>query len=1204
MTRILGPQGSIRARGGKALLALLIGALANGAGSGNALATETQPSMAQRASIAGVPLNFEKNLGQSPSDVQFLAHGPAYAIELTEQGAALAFGGQSPKAAKAIRLRVQGANTSSKPTAEDPLPGRVNYYIGNDPSKWHANVATYNKIRYAGVYPGVDLVYYGTEGKLEYDFAVSPGSDAKKIALNFEGARRLRIDAEGNLKIQTPEREIAFQKPVAYQINDEGRQTPVSAHYHLKGSAVRFELGAYDHSKQLIIDPVLSYFSYLGGSGVDVVSSLSPTGGPPTNSTSSNGAAVNSAGELYVVGYTASTNFPTKSAFAPPPPKANPNGGQTWAFVTKFAADAKTLIFSTYMGGSANSDAAYGVALDSSGNAFVVGYTVNDDFPVTSGAYQTVCSPNFASGSELPGCSGTAGGGAGSPSAFVTKLSPAGALLDSTFLSGTGTQSVGYAVAVDAAGRPYVAGWTYAGANIPAGTGGFTQQVGFPTTPGAALAVPPYETQGGNQIFLDQFNQDAFIVVFNPSLSTLMYSSLIGDSQVSNGNLGFQSSASTWGTAVTVDSAGNFYMAGDTADPLVQTTPGSLQQHISSCGVLGAGIPTLNGTCGFVVKFSPVTSTPTLIYGTYLGHMPACCSVDYVSGIAADSAGDAYVTGYTNIATFPTTSDVYQTSCDQYPTNTDANCASAFIAKLNPTGTTLLASTYFAGSFNGQNNIADSIATMGPITLDGSGNVYIAGTASGGLPQVNGLATNNGAGNIGSPFVAELNSSLTTLVFSTLMNTGGQSQLGIGGLALDTSGNIYVAGSVNSPPTSAATPGAFQSAYGGSSSDAFVAKIVIHTPTTTALSAAPSSATAGTAVNLTATVAEVGGTSVPTGTVTFKDGATALGSMTLNGTGIAVLTTSTLSVGAHSITAAYGGDAANGSSTSTAASVTVTAAAAPTVTIAVAPTSISVGQSATLTWSSTNATACTASGAWSGTEATSGTTSVTPTAAGTLGYVLTCTGAGGSGNATATLTVAAALPTVTIAVAPTSITVGQSATLTWSSTNATACTASNAWTGSEAVSGTMTETPTAAGTLSYVLTCTGAGGTAHATATLTVTAPAPTVTIAVAPTSITVGKSATVTWSSTNATSCTASGSWSGAEATSGTMSVSPSATGTASYALACTGTGGTANGAATLSVTAVPSGKSGGGAMGLWELVALTLLGVAAYRRRGIAFR
>jgi hypothetical protein len=440
--------------------------------------------------------------------------------------------------------------------------------------------------------------------------------------------------------------------------------------------------------------------------------------------------------------------------------------------------------------------------------------------------------------------------------------------------------------------------------------------------------------------------------------------------------------------------------------------------------------------------------------------------------------------------------------------------------ELNPTGTALVASTYFGGSYDGQNGKADGIGEVGPIKLDSAGNVYIAGISYGGLPQVNPLAGNNGAGNISSPFVAEFNSSLTTLQFSTLVDTGGQSQLGIGGLALDTSNNIYIAGSVNSPPSSAATSGAFQAAYGGSSSDGFVAKIVVHTPTTTTVSAAPTSAIAGTAINLTATVAEVGGSSVPTGTVNFKDGAASLGSMTLNATGIAVYTTSTLGVGAHSITAAYSGDAANASSTSAVASVTVTAPPVPTVTIGVSPTSITLGQSAKLTWSSTNATACTASNAWTGSEAVSGTMNETPTAAGSLSYVLTCTGAGGTAHAAAALTVTAPPPTVTIAVAPTSITVGQSATLTWSSTNATSCTASNAWTGSEAVSGTMSETPTAAGSLSYVLTCTGAGGTANATATLSVAAAA----------------------------------------------------------------------------------GKSGGGAMGLWELAALSLLAVAAYRRRGAA--
>jgi hypothetical protein len=1197
MKRILKPQGTIRSHGGKALLALLVCALANGT-SGNALAAEPTPSAAQRASIAGLPLNFERNLGQAPEEVQYLAHGPAYAIAITEQGAALSLGRgtRASESPQVVRLRVHGANHASIPTAEDPLPGRVNYFIGSDPSEWRTNIATYNKVRYAGVYPGIDLVYYGTQGKLEYDFAVAPGAAPKTIGLKFEGARGLRVDDQGDLKIRTRDREIAFQRPVAYQVNEQGQRAPVTASYRVHGNQVRFEVGGYDHSKQLIIDPVLSYFSYLGGSGYDGAGIATGTGSP--YETSGQAAAIDSAGDLYVTGYTESTNFPLKAAYETAPAKVQ-GGTPSSAFVTKFAPDGKSVIFSTYLGGTVGSDQAASIAVDSSGNAIVVGNTGSSDFPVTSGAYQTVCNPRFSSPNvEAPNCPGGSG-----LAAFVSKFSPSGALLYSTFLSGSNTETNAFAVAVDTTGRVYVAGYTFPGAIVPAGTGGSPQAIPFPTTAGAVLTTPPYSTGVGGYQNVLSASIDAFISVFDPTLSTLLYSSLFGEPQVSNAGLGFEGASFTVGQAVTVDASGNFYLAGTSEDASLETTAGAYEAKASSCGTVTDNT-LLN--CAFVAKFSPVgTGTPSLIYGTYLGHTVGGAYGDLMTGIAADAAGDAYITGYTNQATFPTTAGAYQTTCNQYGVNgnTDTECGSSFIAKLNPSGSALLAATYFGGYYGGANGIADGVTSMGPVVLDATGNVYIGGVAANNLPQVNPLGTNNGTGGVTSPFVAEFNSSLTTLEFSTLFSTGGQSGTDVDGLAVDTAGNIYVAGGVGSPPGSAATSGAFQSAYGGGVSDAFVAKIVVHTPTTTTLSAAPTSATAGTAINLTATVAEVGGSSVPTGTVTFKDGTTSLGSMTLNATGIAVYTTSSLSVGGHSITAAYGGDSANGASTSTAASVTVTAVSAPVVTIGVVPASITLGQSAALTWSTTNATSCTASGAWSGGEGTSGTKSVTPTATGSLGYVLTCTGAGGSGNGTATLTVAAPMPTVTIGVSPTSITLGQSAMLTWSSTNATSCTASNAWTGSEAVSGTLSETPTAAGTLSYVLTCTGVGGSAHATATLTVTAPKPTVTIGVAPTSITVGQSATVTWSSTNATSCTASGSWSGAEATSGTLSVTPTASGTASYALACTGAGGTANGTAALTVSAAPS-KHGGGAMGLWELVALSVLGVAAHRRRGVAVR
>ncbi len=952
---------------------------------------------ARGVALTAMPLSFERNLGQAPGEVEYLAHGSKYAIGLSEKGAALAVGSE------VIRLKVLGAR-SAEPVAEQPLPGVVNYIIGNDPAKWRTGVKTFAQVRYAGVYPGVDLLYYGTQGRLEYDFAVAPGASAAPIRLAFAGANLMHVDAQGNLELTGNGHEVVFERPVAYQMRD-GRRAPVAARYELRGGTVRFQLGAYDHSKQLIIDPVLSYFSYLGGSNYDVAGIAPPSGS--SSYFSGQTAAIDSAGDLYVTGYTNSTNFPTQSEFAPPPAKANPAGGQSWAFVTKFSADAKTLIFSTYLGGTGANDRAASIAVDSHGNAIVVGVAGSHDFPVTSAAYQTVCNPVFSGPNvEVPNCD------AGGFAAFVSKLSPAGALLYSTFLSGTNTNTSAFAVAVDPTGRAYVAGQTLPGSVVPAGTGGSPQAIPFPTTAGAVLVTPPYSTGvAGYQNVLSAQN-DAFISVFDPTLSTLVYSSLFGEPQVSNAGVGFRGASFTFGEAVTVDAAGNFYLAGTTEDGSLPTTSGAYEASASSCGTVTNNV-LLN--CPFVAKFSAVGSgTPSLIYGTYLGHTVISSYGDLLTGIAADAAGDAYVTGFTNQATFPTTSGAYQTTCNQYGVNgnTNAQCAAAFIAKLNPSGTALLASTYFGGYYGGANNVADSISSMGPIALDAAGSVYIDGVAADGLPQVNSLGTSNGTGGVVSPFVAKFNSSLTTLSFSTLLSTGGQSQIVADGLALGTAGSIYMAGSVNSPPASVATSGAFQSAYGGGSSDAFVAKIILQAPATTAtaLTVVPASANTGAAVTFTATVTETSGTSVPTGTVKFMNGSNMLGSASLNGTGVATFSSSTLAAGSYSVTAAYQGDSNNAASSSSAVALSITTPPppAPTVTISVSPSTITVGASATVTWSSTNATGCTGSNAWSGAQATSGTLAVTPASAGSLSYALSCTGAGGTANGTATLTVNAA----------------------------------------------------------------------------------------------------------------------------------------------------------------------------------------------------
>jgi hypothetical protein len=893
-------------------LALVLGTMAVATASGH-----HPPAAAPRADLSALPLNFEANLGQAGADLQYLAHGAGYAIGLNDRGATLALAATTPAT---IRLQLVGARGGLHPAAEQPLPGRVNYLIGSDPAQWHTDVATFGKVRYAGVYPGVDVIYYGNQGHLEYDFALAPGASAQPIRLQFEGADGLRMDGRGTLHVRKGTSDITFERPVAYQL-EGGRRRLVAANYRLEGHAIRFDLGDYDHDKALVIDPVLSYFSYLGGSGYDVAGNAPPSGS--SSYFSGQSAAIDSAGDLYVTGSTNSPNFPTQSAFAPPPPKANPNGGQSWAFVTKFAPDAKTLIYSTYLGGTGGSDKAASIAVDANGNAIVVGVAVSHDFPVTNGAYQTVCNPNYNGSVQVANCD------AGGSAAFVTKLGSSGSLLYSTFLSGTNTNTGAYAVAVDTTGRVYVAGQTLPGAVVPAGKPS-TQAIPFPTTAGAALVTPAYSTDANGYQFVLSAQNDAFISVFDPTLSTLVYSSLYGEPQVSSAGTGFHGASFSIGEAVAVDAAGNFYLAGTSEDASLPTTSGAYEANASSCGTVTNNV-LLN--CVFVAKFSPVASgTPSLVYGTYLGHTVISSYGDLLTGIAADAAGHAYVTGFTNQATFPTTAGAYQATCNQYGVNgnTNAQCSSAFIAELSPNGTALVASTYFGGYYSGVNNISDQITSVGPIVLDGSGNVYISGAASGGLPQVNGFPNSNAASV--APFVAEFDAGLSTLKFSTLFGNGGATQTTANGLAIDSTQTIYVAGSVNSPPASAATAGAFQSGYGGGASDAYVAKIVVTPPpvaTSTALSASPASAVTGTAVVLSATVTPASGGGTPTGTVTFKDGTTALGTGTLNGTGLAQFTASALAVGAHSITAVYGGDSADLTSTSAATTVTISAPPPP-----------------------------------------------------------------------------------------------------------------------------------------------------------------------------------------------------------------------------------------------------------------------------------
>ena len=767
------------------------------------------------AAMAALPLNFEENLGQAGStDVQYLAHGAAYSIALGQQGAVLSLaasqgpGGKGQSADPAqIRILIEGAQASPAPHAEQGLPGRINYLIGNDPSKWRTDLATYGKVRFAGVYPGVDLIYYGNQGHLEYDFVLAPGAKPAAIGVRFEGAQKLRLDAQGTLKIQSQGRHLAFEHPVAYQM-DGARRTLVPASYRLAGKTVRFKLGVYDHSKPLIIDPVLSYLSYLGGSGADIVGN----GNIGSNVSPGQAAALDSAGNLYVTGSTSSANFPQTGGLAAPPAKYSA-GTVFWAFVTKVASDATSLVYSTYIGGSF-SDTSNAIAVDPSGSAYITGNTSSSDFPVTAGAYQTVCNPagNTSSG-EYADCEGSPSAASGNwgSSTFVAKLNPSGnALAYATFL-GRGT--TGYAIAVDGSGLAYVAGNSLG--TLCAGAPTWNC---FPTTAGALLA----DQRSGDD------NTCAFLSVLNPTGSALVYSTLYGD-QKQNGLSGNTHSVDpAYGTAVAVDAAGNFYLGGFSNSGFLPTTTGAYQSVSAPLDANG----NLLANRGFLVKFSPVpasgTTPPTPIYATYVGGLGVTNGgaqnvSDFVTGIAVDATGDAYVYGSTNDNGFPVTSGAYQTTC---VLGGSLNCANAaFVAKLNPNGSSLLAATYFGDSTGG-----DGIAAAGPIVLDSTGNVYIAGQASPFVAQVNPIQTTpNGPA---LAFVAKFDPGLSKLLFSTLLGNNAARSTSAAGLAVDSSANIYLAGNVGGAGALSTTPGVFQAAFGGTSGgyggtygDGFVAKI-------------------------------------------------------------------------------------------------------------------------------------------------------------------------------------------------------------------------------------------------------------------------------------------------------------------------------------------------------------------------------------------
>lgn len=370
-------------------------------------------SMADVQSAYGhLPLSFEANEGQTNRSVRFLSRGQGYQLFLTSTEVVLALqqpteqrGGGDRERTKptartsdveessqtTLRMQLVGANPHPQVQGEDVLPGKVNYFIGTDPTQWRSNVPAYAKVRYQEVYSGIDVVYYGNQRQLEYDFVLAPGADPSAIILAFEGAEGLDVDAHGNLLISNPAGTVRLNKPMIYQQMD-GLRKPIAGGYLLKSdkNQVTFQIAYYDRGLPLIIDPVLTYSTYLGGSSTDQAGAV----------------RMDRTGQAYVAGRTFSSNFPTTVGVL-----QSSLAGALDVFVTKLNATGTGLVYSTYLGGSNNDFVSRnGLALDSAGNAYLTGVTNSTNFPVTAGVFQS----GFAGG---PG------------DAFVVKLDSTGSSL-------------------------------------------------------------------------------------------------------------------------------------------------------------------------------------------------------------------------------------------------------------------------------------------------------------------------------------------------------------------------------------------------------------------------------------------------------------------------------------------------------------------------------------------------------------------------------------------------------------------------------------------------------------------------------------------------------------------------------------------------------------------------------------------------------
>jgi hypothetical protein len=678
------------------------------------------------ANYGKLPISFEPNVGQvtggsGARDVKFLSRGNGYTLFLDpsesivrlhraatpahKQASVKQLAARQPKggansASEIVDMKLVGARPAPRAVGLDQLPGRVNYFHGSDPKNWHADIPTYAKVKLEQVYPGIDLVYYGNQQQLEYDFVVQPGADPRAIRMDVSGlsasksvhAVAPRIDRNGDLVLAADNSELRFHKPVIYQPEGGSARKPVDGEFKLDKGQVTFQVALYDHGKALVIDPVLGYSTYINNTYVDETSAT---------------IAVDSSGNAYVGSETDSTDIPTVNPYQP---NHVENGYDSDATLFKLNPAGTALVYATYLGGSGE-DEIQDVAVDSAGEAVTYGYTCSTDFPVTPGAYQTTLS---AVGTP---CS------VGGVNFFITKFSASGSsLIASTYLGGS-VSEIPSADALDSSDNVYVTGISYSpdfpvtpgvleptfAGSVTAGTGegvvaklnptltsliystylggssddeflgiaidaagnaylaGYAEASGFPVTPGAFQTT--FVGNGANQAY------DTLVAKLNPTATALLYATYV-------------SAGDDAAYGVAIDKSGDAYITGDAAESNFPVTPGAYQTVYGGAGLEDVGD-------AFVTKLNPRGSA--LVYSTYIGG----AEDDSGYAITVDKRGEAWVMGATDSSNFPVTKNAIQSTYTGQPAS-DAGVTfyygNLFVLRLNPKGSALSFSTYLGGS--------------------------------------------------------------------------------------------------------------------------------------------------------------------------------------------------------------------------------------------------------------------------------------------------------------------------------------------------------------------------------------------------------------------------------------------------------------------------------------------------------------------------